>query len=98
MQGFVSIVLAVNQMRGFSDNIVEQMVVANVLRSLTPRFDYISSYWSIQGLNQVDNEWVKWILVGACSKDQPVCYKRYQRALLVKGKASNAKDADKDVV
>lgn len=44
MQGFVSIVLAVNQMRGFSDNIVEQMVVANVLRSLTPRFDYISSY------------------------------------------------------
>lgn len=42
IQSFVSRVLSmVNQMRGSRDNIAEDVVVFKVLRSLTPRFDYI---------------------------------------------------------
>ena len=42
VQNFMSKVsFVVNQMRGFGDNVANHVVVAKILRSLTPKFDYI---------------------------------------------------------
>ena len=44
VQEFISRMIAIiNQMRAFGDNIIDQTVIAKVLRSLTPCFDHVDT-------------------------------------------------------